>query len=403
MIKGLRFLATTFLIGQSYASIMSSDEFGKILKGDSREAIRTLYNTPMSNEDQSEVIGTRGAGEYFRAFESFVQTIMDDGDRYDKEMLSGLIAYKLGGTAYETIYKMALLGYRFEKLPVRNYYPKYSSVYKPTRQNNFEGPSDLSSEEHQELFVQNKEENLSEKSSESMKSHESDIGSIHEVESELPVENKEPKHKGESIDDSSLVPTSNLTKERKNSFDNKELKEVNKDDLKLTEDLEEKIDKLSKVEPVVSVPHKEEVLDESLVKKAKELKDNDIQTLLKNPEFFKEIEDKNKIKAFVSGLSYEKMVHFIKNENFTLIEKSSLSEELKESFADQLLEHLILSLNSDQPNMKPKDLRKKEWFQNMTERIVKLIPKEEKTNDRISKINNLNIRGEFRSKSKGKK
>ena len=112
MIKGLRFLATTFLIGSSYASIMSPNQFEDKLKGDSREAIRTLYNTPMSDEDQSEVIGTRGAGEYFRAFEEFVGKVIKEADEQKDDnlvdMLSVLGCYKFDGTAYKTIIDIAL-------------------------------------------------------------------------------------------------------------------------------------------------------------------------------------------------------------------------------------------------------------------------------------------------------
>ena len=120
MIKGLRFLATTFLIGSSYASLITSNEFGEMLKGDSREAIRTLYNAPMSNEEQANGISLTDAGKYFREFEDFVGKVIREADEQKDDnlidMLSVLGCYKFDGTAYKTIIDIALYNRYVDKL-----------------------------------------------------------------------------------------------------------------------------------------------------------------------------------------------------------------------------------------------------------------------------------------------
>jgi hypothetical protein len=121
MIKSisLRFLTTTFLIGSSYAGLITSNEFGEMLKGDSRDVIRKLYNTPMLKSEDN-VIRTIDAGEYFRVFNGFVDRVIKEADEQKDDalisLLSGLGCYKLDGTAYKTIIDMALYNRYMDKL-----------------------------------------------------------------------------------------------------------------------------------------------------------------------------------------------------------------------------------------------------------------------------------------------
>jgi hypothetical protein len=347
MIKGLRFLATTFLIGQSYAEFISVDDFREITSQRPAKAIYDLYHISMSTEEQANGISTIDAGKYFRVFESFVQTIMDEGDRSDQEMLSGLIAYKMGGTAYETIYRMALLGYRFEKLPVKNYSQQHRSVYQPPIEDSL-----------------------------------SDIGSIHE-------------EKIKPVDDSSLVSPSNLTEERKSSFDeNAEVTEVKVPE-KLPEDLEEKIDEPLKeeTEPVIPVQPNEEKRDNSVINYAKNTQAKDIKGLFEKPEFIKKMHNKKNIDAFINSLDYDRVVNLVQDnfvENNLL--KNRLDPLYSTHFAKQISIKLIDLIN------KQKDLKSiydKPWFKNIDKFLLPWM------NEMVDNIKNKDIQEQVKAHKKG--
>ena len=363
MIKGLRFLATTFLIGSSYASIMSPNQFEDKLKGDSREAIRTLYNTPMSDEDQSEVIGTRGAGEYFRAFEDFVGKVIREADEQKDDnlvdMLSVLGCYKFDGTAYKTIIDIALYNRHVNQLVQTPEFQKM--VEKAREERRLEAPIEHFERKNKNTIADEFSSGGEESSSDDFKSVEnkSSIFALSQKEIEDSYRNNiktskmnaklKPKKRSDSSTKSAIVKdTTKENRERKPSLIKSEIFLPNKSQISF-------IDSSWKEQSeIVKNFNKPNVFNEK-IEYIKSLNDNDFKNLISTDDYLN-------ISKTLLKQGQEEFDNAVREKLTQLINKTSESDlrDFLDSIKKSVLKLLNLELINDKSKQKIVEQMRKE-------------------------------------------